>query len=124
MLGENIKSARESKGMTQQELADRLNVVRQTVSKWEKNLSVPDADLLNKIGTILNVDIMILLDGKCADEKSEIQREGLKMRRSSSIVFGVAIVVLCIVVTLVIWGILFSNTGITETTTDAFVTPI
>ena len=124
MLGENIKSARESKGMTQQELADKLNVVRQTVSKWEKNLSVPDADLLNKIGTILNVDIMILLDGKCADEKSEIQREGLKMRRSSSIVFGVAIVVLCIVVTLVIWGILFSNTGITETTTDAFVTPI
>ena len=44
MLGENIKALRKSKGFTQEELAVRVNVVRQTVSKWEKGLSVPDAD--------------------------------------------------------------------------------
>lgn len=43
MLNENIKTLRKTKGLTQDELAIRLNVVRQTVSKWEKGLSVPDA---------------------------------------------------------------------------------
>lgn len=46
MLKENIKTLRRSKGLSQEELAIKLNVVRQTVSKWEQGLSVPDADLL------------------------------------------------------------------------------
>ena len=49
MLQDNIKEFRKHKGMTQEELAARLNVVRQTVSKWEKGQSVPDADLLQKL---------------------------------------------------------------------------
>ena len=44
MFGENLKTLRKQKGFSQEELAVRLHVVRQTVSKWEKNLSVPDAD--------------------------------------------------------------------------------
>mgnify|MGYP005891625191 CR=1 FL=1 len=46
MLNENIKAIRKSKGLSQQELAVKLNVVRQTVSKWEKGLSVPDSEML------------------------------------------------------------------------------
>ena len=46
MLNENIKIIRKSKGLSQEELAVRLNVVRQTISKWENGLSVPDADML------------------------------------------------------------------------------
>ena len=46
MLCENIKAIRKSKGLSQEELAIKLNVVRQTISKWEQGLSVPDADLL------------------------------------------------------------------------------
>ena len=46
MLNENIKAIRRSKGLSQQELAVKVNVVRQTVSKWEQGLSVPDSDLL------------------------------------------------------------------------------
>ena len=46
MLNENIKVLRKSKGLSQQNLADKLNVVRQTISKWEQGLSVPDSDLL------------------------------------------------------------------------------
>ena len=46
MFQENLKTLRKKKGMTQEELAARLNVVRQTISKWEKGLSVPDAELL------------------------------------------------------------------------------
>ena len=46
MLKENIKSIRKSKGLSQEELAIKLNVVRQTISKWEKGLSVPDSEML------------------------------------------------------------------------------
>ena len=46
MLSENIKSIRKSKGLSQEELAIKLNVVRQTISKWEHGLSVPDSDML------------------------------------------------------------------------------
>ena len=46
MLNENIKAIRKSKGLSQEELAVRLNVVRQTVSKWENGLSVPVSDML------------------------------------------------------------------------------
>ena len=45
MFNENIKKIRKEKGLSQEELAVKLNVVRQTISKWEKGLSVPDADL-------------------------------------------------------------------------------
>ena len=49
MLNENIKAIRKSKGLSQQELAVKLNVVRQTVSKWEQGLSVPDSAMLISI---------------------------------------------------------------------------
>lgn len=66
MLAENIKKLRKSRGMTQAELASRLNVVRQTVSKWETGASVPDADLLNKLSDILETEVSDLL-GKRID---------------------------------------------------------
>ena len=47
MLNENIKSIRKSKGLSQEELAVKLNVVRQTISKWEQGLSVPDSDYVD-----------------------------------------------------------------------------
>ena len=61
MLNENIKALRKTKGLTQDELAIRLNVVRQTVSKWEKGLSVPDAEMLQRIGEVFEVNVSQLL---------------------------------------------------------------
>lgn len=61
MLNENMKALRKNKGLTQEELANRLNVVRQTVSKWEKGLSVPDAEMLQKIADVLESDVSQLL---------------------------------------------------------------
>lgn len=61
MLSENIKAAREAKGLSQQELAAKLNVVRQTVSKWERGLSVPDADLLINLSEALETPVSALL---------------------------------------------------------------
>ena len=61
MLSDNIKTLRKSKGLTQEELANRINVVRQTVSKWEKGYSVPDAEMLKKIAEVLETDVSQLL---------------------------------------------------------------
>ena len=57
MLNENLKAIRKSKGLSQEELAIRLNVVRQTVSKWENGLSVPDSDLLLSISEVLETPV-------------------------------------------------------------------
>lgn len=61
MLNENIKAIRKSKGLSQQELAVRLNIVRQTVSKWEQGLSVPDSDMLITLSEVLETPVSTLL---------------------------------------------------------------
>ena len=61
MFSENLKRFRKQKGLTQEELAERLHVVRQTISKWEKGLSVPDSELLIRIAGIFETSVGILL---------------------------------------------------------------
>lgn len=68
MFSENLKTLRKQKGFSQEELASRLHVVRQTISKWEKNLSVPDADTLIRLAEILGVSVSELLGSKIETE--------------------------------------------------------
>ena len=68
MLSENIKVIRKSKGLSQEELALELNVVRQTISKWETGLSVPDADLLIALSKALETPLSTLLGETLAEE--------------------------------------------------------
>lgn len=76
MLQENIKAFRKNRGLTQEELAIRVNVVRQTVSKWEKGLSVPDADMLQKIADVLEVTVSQLLgEEKEVEHRNEIAEQ-------------------------------------------------
>ena len=124
MLGENIKLARESKGMSQQQLADRLHVVRQTVSKWENNLSVPDADLLKEISVILGVDINFLLDDNQTYEKEECKEESFFMQKLLKIILVIGIVILGAMLAFIVCNILQTNVGINESVTNVFVKPI
>lgn len=61
MLKENIKAIRKAKGLSQEELAVKINVVRQTVSKWEQGLSVPDSELLLSLSEVLETPVSTLL---------------------------------------------------------------
>ena len=61
MLSENIIALRKKQGMSQQSLADAVFVTRQTISKWEKNLSVPDADALIRLADALDTTVQNLL---------------------------------------------------------------
>ena len=69
MLQDNIRNLRKNRGLTQEELAIRLNVVRQTVSKWEKGLSVPDAEALQRLADVLEVDVKELLGSPMVSEQ-------------------------------------------------------
>ena len=71
MLGENIKILRKQKGFSQETLAQQLNVVRQTVSKWEKGISVPDAEMLNSLSELFEVPVSTLLGSTVEDQKTE-----------------------------------------------------
>ncbi len=71
MLQNKIKNLRKSRGMTQEELSIKLNVVRQTISKWEKGLSVPDADMLIKIADYFEVSTQELL-GRVPENSTDI----------------------------------------------------
>ena len=71
MLNENIKAIRKSKGLSQQELAVKLNVVRQTVSKWEQGLSVPDSDMLISISEALETPVSTLLGENVIESEAD-----------------------------------------------------
>jgi putative transcriptional regulator len=118
MFSENLKTLRKQKGFSQEELAARLNVVRQTISKWEKNLSVPDADTLIRLAEILEVSVSELLGIKIENEKvtndvaeqlSRINEQlAIKNRRSRRIWKVVAIILAVIVLVNIFIAVFFS----------------
>lgn len=81
MLNKNIKALRKAKGLSQEELAIKLNVVRQTVSKWEKGLSVPDAGMVIQIAEALDTTVTILLGEEIpdSDESNRIKSLAAKL---------------------------------------------
>lgn len=71
MLKENIKTLRKAKGLSQEELAIKLNVVRQTVSKWEHGLSVPDSEMLISLSEVLETPVSTLIGETIAEPQAD-----------------------------------------------------
>ncbi len=116
MFNENLRELRKSKGFTQEELATKINVVRQTVSKWEKGLSVPDADSLQKIADVLDVEVSQLLGANIETEasKNEIAEQlsrineqlVIKNRRTKKIVTAICVILMLPLIIFIIMIIL------------------
>lgn len=125
MLKENIKSLRKSKGLSQEELAIKLNVVRQTISKWEQGLSVPDAEMLISISELFETPVNTLLgenisekevnDLKAISEKLEIinlqlsQRKKEKQKIIHWSLISLCIIILIIFISLILLNSLYLN---------------
>ena len=117
MFSENLKALRKQKGFSQEELATRLHVARQTISKWEKNLSVPDAGTLIRLAEILEVSVSKLLGekienenvtGDVAEQLSRINEQlAMKNRRSRRIWKIIAIILAVIVLINIFIAIFF-----------------
>lgn len=111
MLNENLKKLRMQKGFTQEELAARLHVVRQTVSKWEKGVSVPDAQTVSRLAEIYEVNVSDLLgtvtipehqEDAIAQELEKINRQMAARSRSLRTLWNILMVVGILVM---IWGL-------------------
>lgn len=133
MFQDNLKALRKRKGITQEELATRLNVVRQTVSKWEKGLSVPDSELLIKLAEILEVPVSRLLGSKIetaeqpdalAEQLSRINEQlAIKNRRAKrvwkAIAFIVGGIIAVYILILILATVLTFSPDSSGTTTDS-----
>lgn len=117
MLNENIKTIRKAKGLSQQELADRLHVVRQTISKWEQGLSVPDSDMLIAISESLETPVSVLLGENVTETQvddlkvicEKLERINLQLARRKIIrkrILHLLLISLCVVI-IAIFAILF-----------------
>ena len=125
MLKENIKAVRKSKGLSQEELAIKLNVVRQTISKWEQGLSVPDAEMLISISEVLETPVSKLLgeniseskadDIKAISEKLEIINLQLSQRKNERrkivhwLLISLCIIIIIIFISLILLNSLYLN---------------
>ena len=120
MLKENIKAIRKSKGLSQEELAVKLNVVRQTISKWEQGLSVPDADMLISISEVFETSVSTLLgetiveskvdDLKAISEKLEVINLQLAQRKATRRkVLNWLLISLCVVIVAIFTVLIVSN---------------
>ena len=131
MFNENLKTLRKTKGLSQEEIAIRLNVVRQTISKWEKGLSVPDADMLIRIAEYFEVSVSELL-GKRLDNETDInivaeqlsrinEQLAIKNRRShriwKTIAVGIAAIVAINIVLVIIGAVSYNSFTTVKTTT-------
>ena len=120
MLSENIRAVRKSKGLSQEELAVKLNVVRQTISKWEQGLSVPDSNMLISLSEALDTPVSVLLgeiveqtevnDLKVISEKLEIINSQLALSRNAkrkklTVFFSLlAVAIIAVWILLIIFG--------------------
>lgn len=121
MLKDNIKTLRKEKGLSQEELSVKLNVVRQTISKWEQGLSVPDAEMLISLSEEFNTPVSTLLGENISEkekdslkeisEKLEIINLQLAQRREKKRkIWHWIFIVVCIIIVLIFAGVLsFGN---------------
>ena len=120
MLKDNLKLARKAKGLSQEELAIKLNVVRQTISKWEQGLSVPDAEMLISISAVFDTPISTFLgenlseskedDLKVISEKLEIINLQLSQRKKEKRkIIHWTLISLCIIIIIMFLSLILLN---------------
>ena len=94
-IGETIASLRKKKGMTQNELAEKMNVTDKAVSKWERDLSCPDINTISKLADILDVSVEELLKAKKKDNSNTKMKDLINLIfRAVALAMGIAVVIL------------------------------
>lgn len=106
MLNKNIKTLRKQKGLTQEELSVKLNVVRQTVSKWESGLSIPDAEMLVSLSNALDVPGNTLLDQDVSKKLNAINLPVNQQKDNKRKFLFWVLVALCIILIITFIGIM------------------
>ena len=77
-IGTFLRELRKGKGLTQEQLAEQLNISRRSVSRWETGSNMPDVGLLIEIADFFHVDIREIIDGERKSENMDKEKETLK----------------------------------------------
>ena len=94
-IGETIAYFRKQKGMTQSELAEKMNVTDKAVSKWERDLSCPDINTISKLADVLDVSVEELLKAKKQDYSNNKIKDLINLiLKAVAIAMGIGVVVL------------------------------
>lgn len=94
-IGETIASLRKKKGMTQNELAEKMNVTDKAVSKWERDLSCPDVNTISRLAEVLNTSVDELLQAKNKEYSNSKLKDLINViLKAVAIAMGIAVVVL------------------------------
>ena len=122
MLSDNIRTLRKNRGFTQEDLANRLDVTRQTISKWEKGISVPDAEMVSKLAEELETNVGELLGAKIeipSEENAVVEQlsrlneqlaiKNRRARRIWKVLAVIGIVFIAIPLLLSIFGLIAFN---------------
>ena len=83
-FGEKLSSLRKQANLTQSDLADKLNVSRQAITKWEGDIGLPDLENIKKLASIFNVSIDELLDYKSEEIKLVLETTEEKIGKENS----------------------------------------
>lgn len=131
MLNENIKSLRKQNGLSQEQLANEMHVVRQTVSKWERGLSVPDSDSLIKLSEILHTSVSVLLGAnieetqqteldKISDKLEEINMQFFENKQKKITIYRNIFIVIDVLIVFVFLVLFFMKSSYLQwDTTDS-----
>ncbi|WP_042272444.1 helix-turn-helix domain-containing protein [[Clostridium] dakarense] len=85
-IGKQIKKYRTEKGLSQEELSEKIFVSRQTISNWENNKNYPDMKSLLLLSSLFNVSLDILIKGDLEEMKEQIKKEDIdKFKRDGKI---------------------------------------
>lgn len=92
-IGETIASLRKKKGMTQNELAEKMNVTDKAVSKWERDLSCPDVNTISKLADVLDTSVDELLQAKNKEYSNSKLKDLINViLKAVAIAMGIAVV--------------------------------
>jgi len=83
-IGEFITRLRKEKGLTQEELADKLKVSSKSVSRWETGVNMPDYSILNSICAEFNINVLELLNGEKKKENNKVFEEYMRFKEKAN----------------------------------------
>ena len=108
-IGEKLYELRKGKNLSQEEVADKLNVTRQTISKWETNQSTPDFDKIKPLCELYGITADELLTGEKKEKEQPLNKQDIKKERANGIAAGVLFYFIAIVWIMISIPVLFMN---------------
>lgn len=114
MIGEKLVTLRKQRGLSQEEVANRLNVSRQTISNWENNQAIPTIDKAKELSKLYNVSMDELLENESVNKEYKISSNTEKLAGIIITMFKIALVLIILYIFIMFIAVLVRNHNINK----------